>query len=638
MGKIINLNKIVKYVLIFLIAIIVFAISYVIFVLTNIPFDKLRHYASSRTPMREESFINFQEGALVQRGEWQNFHLFSSDPKRFKNVERALIKDESISLIKEGVLIEKSFKINDLLENDCKDIFCYQKQLDFAEIPSVFWKGLIGIEDQRFLNHSGIDPKSLLRALITDIKEMRFVQGGSTLTQQLVKNLFLTNEKTFSRKLKELIVSVYIERNFTKENILEAYFNEFVWGSMQGIRVKGFYAASLFYFQKRPERIDPYEAAILIGLLKGPNYYHPLRNLKRLKGRADLVFKKLVELNLFSHKNTAVWGDKRWKRWQKRLKKLEKDKPFEAAWFTLADKGSYLNNFEKYIFKSKVNKLLGGLRVALGKKDLSVKAIIGDISGQETYKFYSKFERSKERAINNEAHQIGSTIKPIIYRTFFKLGKTPEDIVSTEPITLKLKSGDWTPTEAHIPEYPEITLIEALQKSLNIPVIRTANDLGMKELEPLLKEYFNNLKSPLEQYPSQLLGAIELPLSSVYELYKKFIKEECLQEEGQNILFMLADPKLTTVSRMVGKYFRDLSFFGKTGTSNKGLDNWYIFFDGKSLGVIWVGLEGDRTGEGLSIYGGTTAFKLFQGLYRDRGKRFNELTCDWASGSNGLNF
>jgi len=637
-GNNINLKKIVKYFLIFLIAIIVFATSYVIVVLTSIPFDKLRHYASSRIQMTEDHYINFEEGAFIQNKEWKNFHLFSSAPRKFSSLRRSLLKDESISIMEEGILLEKNLEIHDLLKNDCTDIFCYQRKLDFAEIPSVFWKGLIGIEDQRFLNHSGIDPKSLLRALITDIKEMRFVQGGSTLTQQLVKNLFLTNEKTFSRKLKELIVSIYLERNFTKENILEAYFNEFVWGSIQGIRVKGIYAASLFYFEKRPEMIEPYEAAILISLLKGPNYYHPLRNLKRLKGRANLVFNNLVNLNLFSLKNTAVWGDKRWKRWQKKLLRLEQERPFEAVWFILADEEKYLDNYEKYIFKAKVNKLLGGLKKELGNKDLSVKALIGDISGQKKFKFYSKYERSKERAIKKEPHQLGSTVKPIIYRVFFDAGKSPEDMVSTEPLTLELKSGPWSPTEAHKLENTEVTLLMALQKSLNIPLIRLASDLGFDTIEAPLKNFFPSLKSPLGEFPSQLLGSIELSLEEVYGLYKKFIENECGQEEEQNILFMLSDPKLTTVSKSVGKYFSNLSFFGKTGTSNNGLDNWYIFFDGKSLGVIWVGLEGVRTDESLSIYGGTTAFQLFQGLFRDRGKRFNELTCDWASGSKALNF
>ncbi|RLA65058.1 MAG: hypothetical protein DRQ88_02630 [Epsilonproteobacteria bacterium] len=638
MGKVINLKKIAKYFLMFLIAGVIFATSYVIFVLTSIPFDKLRHYASSRIEMREEKFITLEEGALIQNMEWRDFHLFSSEMKSFSSLRRDLLKDEHISLIKEGILVEKKIKIHDLVKNDCQDIFCYQRKLDFAEIPSVFWKGLIGIEDQRFLNHSGIDPKSLLRALVADIKEMRFVQGGSTLTQQLVKNLFLTNEKTFSRKLKELIVSIYLERNFTKENILEAYFNEFLWGSLQGIRVKGIHAASLFYFEKRPEMVGPYEASILISLLKGPNYYHPLRNLKRLQKRTNVVFKKLVELNLFSKKNTSVWGTKRWKRWQKRLERLEKKKPFEAIWFTLADKGNYLDNFDRYIFKSKVNKLLGGLKGALGNKDLSVKALIGDISSKQKFKFYSKFERSKERAIDDERHQLGSTVKPIIYRIFFDLGKTPEDIVLTGPLTLELKSGPWSPSEAHKMNIPEVSLLKALQKSLNIPVIRIADELGMSKIEAPLKARFKSLKLPLEEYPSQLLGSMELSLTQIYELYKNFIMGECSKSEEDNILFMLADPKLTTVSRTVGKYFSNLSFFGKTGTSNKGLDNWYVFFDGKSLGVIWVGLEGIRTNESLSIYGGTTAFQLFQGLFRDRGKRFNELTCDWASGSMPLEF
>ena len=135
--------------------------------------------------------------------------------------------------------VQKNIQLNYLLENNCVDINCYQSKMLFNRIPSTLWKGLMGIEDYRFLNHFGVDLFSIFRAIIVNLKSMKLKQGGSTITQQLVKNLYLSNEKTFLRKIKEAIISIYLEVNYSKENIIEAYFNEVYWGTFAGIKLKG---------------------------------------------------------------------------------------------------------------------------------------------------------------------------------------------------------------------------------------------------------------------------------------------------------------------------------------------------------------------------------------------------------------
>jgi penicillin-binding protein 1B len=599
-----------------------------VWIFSSIPFGKLNQYINFLPPSKDSSPIVLEEGSMVLKRDWENFHLFSRDPREFSQVLGAFQKQGSFWQEGPRVVLNQDLEIRDLMENDCGQVYCYQHRVAFSQIPSLFWKGLIGIEDKRFLDHAGVDPKSLLRALITDLKEMALVQGGSTLTQQLAKNLFFSSEKTLSRKIKEMFVALYLEYNFSKEDILNVYFNEFVWGALQGIRVKGVYAASLFYFQKRPWKITPFEVVILISLLKGPNYYHPLRNLKRLQKRANYIYKKLVELKLFPRDQKFLWTSTQWKRWVDRLERLERKKSFESIWFMLGNHTGHFHNFEKYIFKSRVNELLSNIKNRLGDYDIAVKAIIGDVLGQEKFSFYSKYERSRERALIKEPHQLGSTIKPIIYRVFFNMGKSPQDLVSTAPITLDLKSGKWTPAEAHDPPSEQVSLLYALKKSLNIPLIRQSVELGLSNMQAPLRYYLRGLKTPLEQFPAQLLGAYELSLDQLFNHYKRFIFKECEQNDEDNIIFLLSDPQSTTVSKVVGEYIKDLTFFGKTGTSNSGLDNWYVFFNGFSLGVIWVGLEGVRLEKKLPLYGSTTAFEIFQSFFRDRGKRFPELSCE----------
>jgi penicillin-binding protein 1B len=577
--------------------------------------------------------ITLEDGSLVKNDELKSFLLFSGEKLSFEEFLVEKKQDQSLRDLVElpGLLqINKNIEIKNLLQNDCADVYCYQHYLSFDYIPSIFWKGLIAVEDQRYLEHFGIDFKSVFRAFVTNMRQFRFAQGGSTISQQLVKNVFLTNEKTFSRKLKEVIVSIYIETKYPKEKILEAYLNEVYWGALQGIRVKGVFAASLFYFGKKPSDITSYEGAILISLLKGPSYFSPLKSIERLKERAKIVYEKLLLENQISSDPKEIWSKTDWNRFLLRLKQLEEKQYYQSMWRALHDQELGLSRYEKFVLIQKVADVKQKIQV----KDISVKVLIGPIGGAETYSYYSKIERNKDRAIKKETHQIGSTIKPILYSIFEDLGKKLNDKVLTAEIKLKLLSGEWSPKESHRNLEKEVTLLDALLKSYNRPVIRLANELGFDQVEGKLKPYFPKLKLPLREFPSELLGASEMSLDELRISYSQFISDECkkLQSGGrandESVLFALSDPNQTTVEYSVDAVMKKLRFFGKTGTTNNGYDNWYVAFDGKNLSLIWVGFEGQRTTKSLGLYGATTAFNVFQNFYRDRGKRFVQFGCN----------
>jgi penicillin-binding protein 1B len=577
--------------------------------------------------------ITLEEGSLVKQEELKSFFLFSGEKLNFEEFLQEKLQDNSLRDSQEiqGLLqINKNIEIKNVLKNDCTDVYCYQHYLSFDYIPSIFWKGLITVEDQRYLEHFGIDFKSVFRAFVTNIRQLRFVQGGSTISQQLVKNVFLTSEKTFSRKLKEVIVSIYIETRFPKEKILEAYLNEVYWGALQGIRVKGVFAASLFYFGKKPSDVTSYEGAILISLLKGPSYFSPLKNLDRLKERAKLVYEKLLQENQIPNDPKDLWTKADWNKFSYRLKSMEAAQYYQSMWRAIHDQELGLSRYEKFVLIQKVADVKQKIQV----KDISVKVLLGPVGGSENYSYYSRVERNKERAIKKEAHQIGSTIKPIVYSIFEDLGKKLNEKVLTSEIKLKLISGDWSPKEAHSKLEKEVTLLDALLKSLNRPVIRIGNEVGFDKVEEKLKIYFPTLKTPLKEFPSELLGAPELSLADLRQSYSQFILDECKKiQEGtrkseDSVLFALSDPNQTTVEYSVDAIMKKLRFFGKTGTTNNGYDNWYVAFDGKNLSMVWVGYEGERSTKSLGLYGSTTAFNVFQNFYRDRGKRFTQFGCN----------
>lgn len=567
-----------------------------------------------------------ETGTITNKSVLENYLLFSVYELGTEQWFKA--NSEKLEINKNKVLIKDKIELPRPLNNECNLVYCFQKRIRFENIPPIFWKGLIGIEDERFLLHQGIDFKSLLRAFVHDVMVMRLEQGGSTLTQQIVKNLFYTNEKKFSRKIKEMIIAVYLESKFEKDAILQAYFNEVIWGGKQGIKIKGLYAASLFYFNKKPQEVSPYEAAILISLLKGPNFYNPLGKSERLRKRADLVFEKLVRMNLFPSSSGEKWEDSDWSNWLVGLKKRQKNKPFRSNWWLSKNliKGE-LGIYERYVFHNSVRKTLKNIKERLPKKDIAVKAYFGDLKNKkQNYFYYSKYERNWERAEKEEKHTLGSTIKPLIYSMLIELGTKMDSEVETGPLTVKIKSGEWKPREAHKIAEPFISLSKALKLSYNRPLIRESINKGLDNVEKEMLKVFPSLILPLKEYPAQILGTVEVTMEELFNIYRKFIIRDCTRDK-ESVVKILSDPKQTTIRKLVGNEFGNLRFFGKTGTSNNGFDNWFVFYEGSRLGVLWVGLEGSRDEKDLKLYGGTTSFRIFKDFYLNSGKRFGEFNC-----------
>lgn len=564
-----------------------------------------------------KSFLIESESIIDER----EFNFF----RNFIKENNKVLSTEKIKL--DQFLVKEDFEYTEIFKNECQEIYCYQNKVRFENIPSSIWKGLIGIEDARFLNHVGVDIVSIFRALIADIKAMKIVQGGSTITQQLAKNLYLSNEKTFKRKFKEWVYAIYLEKKFNKDEILKLYFNEMEWGSLNGIKIKGIHIASIFFFSKELEMITPYEATILITMLKGPYFYHPVNHMERVRKRVDSDFEKLVAKNIFLN-SESKWTTLRWESWLKEIKKKIANNYFYAIWHASKDKNTLLEPYQKYVFSLVVKNTLEDFKKQFKINELSFKSIITDTKCEncEKYYFYSSYERDLKNAVENEIHQVGSIFKPILYNFFVNEGYLWEDEVSTAPITLKLISGNWTPKDVSIDANEKITLEEALMRSKNIPTIRISNDLGFKKIEDYLKELIPELKIPLEQYPAQLLGAIELPLYRISEIYSSFIKDNC-NNQKRTSLEVLADPKYTTIKNVVREPLKSNKFFGKTGTSNSGLDSWFVSFDGRYLSANWFGVDGNRENIDLKIGGATSSFKIYQNYIIKNGKRFNVFDC-----------
>jgi len=552
---------------------------------------------------------------------WSKTDLVLEDYIKIKNAKVEFNKSKGEAFVKSGMALAP------LKENDCSLVYCLQSRLSFQQIPGLLWKGLIGIEDYRFLNHSGVDPKSLLRAIWHDIKVMRLEQGGSTLTQQLVKNLYYSNERKFSRKIKEMIVSAYLEYKLEKEQILQAYFNEVIWGSMQGIKIKGIAAASFFYFLKKPGDLDPFEASILIGLLKGPYFYSPVNHLDRLKKRANLVFNKLNELKLFPGKADS-WDKEKWTSWAKEIKERSMAQNIRSLYF-VSKKAK--QTFQHYSLVSEAQRVKKALNTKYPEQDFAIKTILFKVSKnsvEELFSHYSKYERSSDEAFNNERHQVGSTLKPLIYGILSMNGVDLNQPIETAPISLKLKSGTWTPREAHSGLAKEVSMKEALVKSLNRPLIRSVQKFGFDKMERELKDRIPSLLTPLSEYPAQLLGSVELTMVELAKVYADFLQTACFHGPGFPALYALSDPLETTVRFRVGKRLGQMRFFGKTGTTNNGFDNWFIGFDGDLLHLTWAGLEGKRDAEQeLKVYGSNTSFLIYRNFFQFRGKLFNEMAC-----------
>lgn len=586
----------------------------------------------------EVSNSTLEADSLVLKSDLKHFLQFMVKAESVDELLKNLQKDEVISFDRNLVNIHKDIKIGALYANHCMAYRCLQHMADFVELPPALWRGLMGIEDIRFLDHPGVDIISILRAIWVDLKSMALVQGGSTLTQQLVKNIFLTSDKTFGRKFKEVIYALYLEKILEKEEIITWYFNEVFWGSLQGVKLKGITMASIGYFSTEPKFLSEYQVAILISLLKGPYFYSPLNHLERLKERTNVVFDKLKESNLIVGDEATRWNDSQWKKWGEEINSKQKMSYLRNFDYMTKNSDPLLTLYEKFVLLESTSRLMSTIKDRVKDEDVALKIFMMDNSCQdkncETYfGHYSKQERSQKKALFEEKHQVGSTIKPLSYEVFLREGRSWDDEVSTAPITLNLKSGKWTPRNSHKMENEFTTLREALQLSENTPLVRVASEVGFKPMEDFFKDFFEDLKTPLSEYPAQLLGAIEVSVADLTASYLKYFHLVCadvkanIQDFSETVPYQLTFHEKTTIRRIASPRLKAFHFFGKTGTTNNGFDNWFVAYDGMRFYTFWFGLETGRKDANLRLSGAVSSFRVFEDFFLHRGRRVSDFEC-----------
>jgi penicillin-binding protein 1B len=516
--------------------------------------------------------------------------------------------------------------------------------LPYDEVPSRLIDALIAVEDRHFFSHAGLDFRGIARAIYINLRQGRLSQGGSTLTQQLVKNFFLTHERTYWRKFNEVVISLVLERRYSKAEILHAYINEIYLGQ-HGVRaIHGFGTASEYYFSKPLKELNIEQLALLVGLVKGASYYNPYRHPQRSLKRRNLV------LQLLQNQNQA----------EAALLKIAQSKPLGLAnkpTWTRAKYPAFLDLVKRQLLREyKIDDLRNeGLRIfttlrpeiqdkmevaverelkALEKQKqfqtgrLETAVVVTNVSSGEVLGLIGGRQRDKisfNRAIDAK-RPIGSLIKPVIYYTALSRPSEFNLLSQLDDSAVSIRQNDssfWQPRNYDRKAHENVTLIDALSHSYNQATVRLGLQLGLDKIIGVLHQM--GFDENINAYPSLLLGAIEMSSLEVAQMYQSFANggfqvpnnsiREVLNKDGSAIQryslemnqvlqpapvfltnFLLTQVVETGTARgLLNMIPGLLPLAGKTGTTNELRDSWFSGFGDKLLGVVWVGQDNNES-------------------------------------------
>ncbi|RTE85639.1 MULTISPECIES: penicillin-binding protein 1B [Gammaproteobacteria] len=525
--------------------------------------------------------------------------------------------------------------------------------LGLEEVPALMKETLLLVEDQDFYHHAGVRPTAIVRAVLANIAAGRTVQGGSTITQQLVKNMFLSSEQTYIRKFNEALMALILDFRFSKDEILEAYFNEVFFGQDGGHAIHGIGLGSHFYFGKTPQNLNVDEIALLIGMVKGPSLYNPRRNPENAKGRRDLVLRLMFENDLINQTQYLAAIDREVRtREQTRLSRYGRPDFIDAVQAELNDyvQGSQWHRTGLKIYTTfdpeQQARLESSARSqfipdqvksaerALLVTDYRTGAIEALIGGAEPV------NAGFNRALNAQ-RAIGSLVKPWVYALAFENEAefnliTP---VQDTPIELVNERGDlWQPQNYDETFRGEITLLEAFIDSRNAPVVRVGMEIGADQVRRRLV----NAGAPasIHSYPSLMLGTIEMSPFQISQLYVPLLNEgkrvplhtieAVTTHRGESIFLRenTATQVLTpeaarmaryameqVVARGTGQAISDVSedIGGKTGSTDDLRDSWFVSFDGARMLTVWVGYDNNSP---VGLTGSAGALPLAREYWR----------------------
>jgi penicillin-binding protein 1B len=505
------------------------------------------------------------------------------------------------------------------------------------DLPEPVYRAVLAAEDDSFFWHPGVSPTGIVRAVLVNLRHGGVTQGGSTLTQQLVKNVFLTSERSFFRKIREAVIAVAVEVQHSKRSILQGYLNGIYLGGASGIQYYGFGTAARAYFGKDATELTIPEAATLAGMIKSPGFYSPLAHPDHARQRRDEVLRRMAELHwtdaatlqraLAAPVETAPMrlGDRPAPHFADAMANEVRER---FGLHRLGNRGfslfSTLSLRDQTIARQAVTETLktldrqgrrdaDPLEAALLSVDPRTGAILAYVGGRS-------FSTSEFDRVAQAHRQAGSCFKPIVFVAALESGKySPASKLKDEPLTLKAGGVRWTPKNADGEFLGEITTRTALEQSRNVPLIRLAMAVGLDKVAATAHRL--GIDSDLEQVPAMALGAAAVTPREVATVYATLAHggvrpvlhglAAVLGPDGKAV--SEAKPKnpetvlnpqvafITTsvlegvvergTARGVQRYGIPGPLAGKTGTTNEARDSWFAGYRPDRVTVVWVGMD-----------------------------------------------
>lgn len=512
-------------------------------------------------------------------------------------------------------------------------------------IPVFLQKAVVAVEDARFYEHGGIDIRGIARALVKDVVRGKMVEGGSTITQQLIKNRYLSNEKTIGRKIDEARMAMEFEKKYTKQQILEMYFNEIYYGN----NAWGLAQAARIYFDKNPEDLTEAECALLAGVPKNPGRYNPLGKAANVTQRRDVVLRRMVELNMITPRQ----------RQGLRAQQVTFMKPGQAGQYLAHIRAKLLERYGADVIEQgglevtaaldlklqneaeqvlaegvrKISPRMQGALVCLDPATGDILAAVGGIDGGRS---------SYNRAFSAK-RQPGSAIKPLIYAAALEKGITAGSIWNDAPVTYNGgNNGAWKPLNYGGKEYGDLSLRQALAYSDNVIAVKLLETIGV----PYFTEFAGRMGLPLQARNglSLALGTDEVTLNDLVQAYTP-LATGGVRAEARTIIRVYdrrrrawtefppaVSPVLTPAAAFVTtqmmkdvmtygtakglrKFSQERPSAGKTGTTDDYRDAWFVGYTPQVIAGIWVGYDKPRSG-GKGFTGGAAAAPIWERFMR----------------------
>jgi penicillin-binding protein 2D len=509
-----------------------------------------------------------------------------------------------------------------------------------SQIPVFLQKALVAVEDSRFYEHNGIDLKGIARAIVKDVAKRRMAEGGSTITQQLIKNKYLSSVKTLDRKLKEGMLALDFEKKYTKQQILEMYFNEINFGN----GAWGIAQAARLYFDKTPQEMTEAECSLLAGIPKAPARYNPLGDPTKVAQRRSVVLKRMVELNMITpaqrqsiatHPATVTKPGK-----PSYYLAHIKAKLIERYGAGIIEQGGLdvisamdlnLQTLAEKTLAEGVRKINPNLQGALLCQDPATGDVLAAAGGVD-------FAKSPYDRAFSAKRQPGSAIKPLIYAAALEKGFTAGSLMNDTPVAYNRGNGtSWTPLNYERKLYGELSLRQALAHSNNVIAVKLLDEITV----PYFTGFAATLGIPLQAQNglSLALGAEEVTLSELVSAYSP-LASGGLRPEPRTILKiyeqkrkawteitpvvtpvlapgtayvttqMLKDVLNYGTAKSLKKFSQERPSAGKTGTTDDYRDAWFVGYTPQLITGVWVGYDKPKPG-GRGFTGGAISAPIW---------------------------